>query len=107
MAKYSGEIGYYFDEVESKPGIWTELMDKRTVYGDVDRNFKRTENTGQANDNIAVNVQISFIADSFAIDNFHRIKYATYMGAKWAITSAEFVFPRVILNLGGLYNGKQ
>lgn len=104
MAKYYGKIGFYFDSVETAPGIWTELMDERAVYGDILRNVKRTENPGQANDNININNQISFVADPFAVDNFFRIKYATYMGVKWAVTSAEVAFPRIILNLGGIYN---
>ena len=105
--KYYGIIGYYFEEQEVKPGVWEPVMDKRTVFGDFIKNVKRTENSGNANDDIVIVNQISFIADPYAMENFHRIKYATYMGCKWAVKSATVNYPRLILTLGGVYNEKQ
>ena len=103
MAKYYGSVGYRFDDVEVSPGVWKEKIDERVVYGDFNRNIKRTENSGQVNDTINVNNQISFIADPYAMDNFQYIKYATYMGSKLAVVSVEVEYPRLILNLGGIY----
>ena len=107
MAKYYGTIGYYFDEDEIRPGVWTKHLEERDVYGDFIRNSKRTENSGQFNDNININNQISFIADPYAMNNFQHIKYATYMQTKWAVTSVDVQYPRLILNLGGIYHDEQ
>lgn len=107
MARYYGKIGFYFDGVEVRPGVWQPIIEERDAFGDVIRNTKRTENQGYVNDNIVLNSQISFVADSYAIDNFQRIKYATYMGTKWAVSSAEVAFPRIILTLGGVYNDQE
>ena len=74
MAKYYGLIGYSFGEKEIRPGVWDEFIEERVAYGDILRNIKRSENSGQVNDNININNQISFIADPYAMDNFHRIK---------------------------------
>lgn len=104
MAKYCGLIGYYLSEKEVKPGVWDKNIIERTVYGDFIRNIKRTENPGQSNDNINIDNQISFIADPYAITNFQHIKYATYMGVKWAVKSVSVEYPRIILYLGGIYN---
>ena len=104
MARFYGVIGFYFDEEEIRPGIWDKIIEERTVYGDLIRNIKRTENTNQSNDNININNQVSFLADSYAMDNFHHIKYVKYFGGKWAVTSVEVAYPRLILNLGGVYN---
>lgn len=104
MAKYYGIIGYQVDNVKIRPGVIGSKIEERTIYGDYNRIVKNTENPGQVNDNIKLNHQISFIADAFAIDNLFNIKYATYRGAKWAITSIEENYPRVILNLGGIYH---
>lgn len=104
MARYYGIIGYCFDDEEVRPGVWDKFIEEKVVYGDFIRNIKRTENSGQVNDNVTINNQISFIADPYAMDNFHRIKYATYMGSKWSVVSVETAFPRLILNLGGVYN---
>lgn len=106
MAKYYGLIGYGFN-VETAPGVWENHIEEKVVYGDITRNVKRTENSGQVNDNISINNQISFIADPYAMNNFHTIKYATYMGCKWSVVSVEPAFPRLLLNLGGVYNDEQ
>lgn len=103
MAKYYGKIGFFIER-KTSPGIWTQSIIEREAFGDVIECRKRTENPGQANDNINITNQISFVADPFAMDNIARIKYATYMGSRWAITSASPAFPRIILNLGGLYH---
>ena len=107
MAKYYGKIGYCFDNVTKRPGVYINKLEEREVYGDFIRNIKRTENPGQFNDNININNQISFIADPYAMDNFHYIKYATYMQTKWAVASVEVQYPRLILNLGGVYHDEQ
>ncbi len=108
MAKYYGMLGFYFDNKEIRPGIWDKIIDERPIYGDFLRNVKHTENSGEFNDNIKVNNQISFIADPYAMENFQHIKYATYLGCKWTVTSVEIEdFPRLILNLGGIYNDKE
>lgn len=103
MGKYHGFIGYGVTE-ETKPGVWTNVITEREVFGDVMNNNKKSENPGQVNDNIVVNLQISFLADPYALHNFHLIKYATYLGAKWKVVSAIEQRPRLVLTLGGLYN---
>lgn len=103
MAKYYGKIGFYIER-KTAPGIWTQKIIEREAFGDIIKMNKKTENAGQANDDINITNQISFIADPFAMDNFAKIKYATYMGTKWAVTSAGTDFPRIILNLGGIYH---
>lgn len=103
MGKYHGFIGYG-ETVITKPGVHKQQITEREVFGDVIINNKKTENSGQVNDNIVVNVQISFVADPYAMNNFHHIKYAPYMGAKWKILSVSEQRPRLVLTLGGVYN---
>jgi hypothetical protein len=52
-----------------------------------------------------VNSQISIVADPFAIDNFYSMKWIEFMGAKWKIVTVDPQPPRLLLTLGGLYNG--
>ncbi len=107
MAKYCGKIGYSLGDKEVRQGVWEPVIDERTIFGDLIRNTKQTENSGQVNDNVKINNQMGFIADPFAVENFSRIKYATYMGTKLAVSSVEIAFPRLILNLGGIYNDQE
>ena len=104
MAKFYGVIGYA-DTVETDPGVWEEQITERNYYGDLIRNTRRLESSGNLNDNINVSNEISIVADPFAIQNFHAMRYVEFMGAKWKITNIEVRHPRLILSVGGLYNG--
>ncbi len=106
MAKFYGAIGYAVTE-ETKPGVWMEKITERMYYGDLTRNTRKLQSTDQLNDNINVANEISIVADPFANENFHSMKYVEFMGAKWKITSIEVQYPRLILTVGGVYNGKQ
>lgn len=103
MAKFYGPIGYAQD-VEIRPGVIQERITERYYHGDVVRNVRRLQSSGQVNDNIDVSNEISIVADPFANGNFHAMRYVGFMGAKWKITSVDVQYPRLILSLGGLYN---
>ena len=105
MAKFYGAIGYA-KTVETMPGVWTEQITERDYYGDVIRNSRRLQSSDKVNDDISISNQISIVADPYAINNFHSMRYATYMGVKWKIKGVEYNHPRLILTLGGVYNGK-
>ena len=104
MAKYCGMIGYA-GLVEIEPGIWEDGITERAAIGDMLSNYRSLENSGDINDNINIANKISIVADPYAINNFHSMRYATYMGAKWKIKNVEVNHPRLILTLGGVYNG--
>lgn len=104
MAKWYGKIGFGVTE-ETKPGVWEENITERNYYGDVIRNTRRLQTADKINDDINVGNEISIIADPYAIQNFYTMKYAEFMGAKWKITNVDVQRPRLILSLGGLYNG--
>ena len=105
MAKFYGKIGYA-ETKETKPGVWVEQITERSYYGDITRNSRRLQSAEQLNDDININNEIRIVADPYAIDNFHFMRYAEFMGTKWKITNVEVSYPRLILTLGGLYNGK-
>lgn len=104
MAKFYGIIGYA-KPVNSNHGVWIDEITERECYGDVYRNTRRLEQSGTLNDNINIANEISIIADPYARENFHAMKYVVFMGTKWKITNVEVQYPRLILTLGGLYNG--
>lgn len=104
MAKFYGIIGYV-KTVETKPDIWEEQIIERKYSGDLIRNTRKWENSGNLNDNINLSNQISIIADPFACENCYSIRYVEFMGAKWKVQSIEVQHPRLILTIGGVYNG--
>lgn len=102
MAKWYGVIGYA-DFVEVAPGVRPETIIERDYYGDVIRNTRVLQNSGDINDNVNINNQISVVADPYATDHINDMRYVEYLGNKWKVTNADVQYPRLILSLGGLY----
>jgi len=103
MAKFYGAIGYA-TTVETSPGIWEEQITTRMYAGDLGRNTRRLQSGAQVNDDLTIANEISIIADPYAYQNFHAMRYVEFMGTKWKISNVEVQFPRLILTTGGIYN---
>ena len=103
MAKFCGIIGYV-RTIETEPGIYEEVVTESEYYGDVIKNTRRLSGTDKVNSDVTISNQFSIIADPFANQNFHAMRYIVFMGAKWKITEVEVQYPRLILTVGGLYN---
>lgn len=106
MAKWFGKIGYA-ETVETAPGVWKEQITVRDYYGDLTRNTRRLQSADKVNDDLNIANELSIVSDPYAIKNFHSMRYAEFMGAKWKITDVEVLYPRLRLTLGGLYNVEQ
>ena len=104
MAKFYGIIGYA-ESVEVEPGIWEDQMTERRYYGDLIRNTRRLQSSDKVNDDITTSNEISILADPFAYENFHSMRYVEFMGTKWKVVNVDVQYPRLILSLGGVYNG--
>lgn len=104
MAKFAGKIGFS-NTVETSPGIWSSDVIEKTYVGDVIKASLRYQNDSKVNSDINISKRISIISDVFINNNLHTVKYVTYMGAKWSISEIDVQYPRVILTLGGVYNG--
>jgi len=106
MAKFYGNIGFA-EQKEVKPGIWVEQIVEKSYYGDTMRNpnINVTQQTSSVNSNINISHSISILADLYANQNSQYMRYVEFMGAKWQITNIEVQYPRIILTVGGLYNG--
>lgn len=102
--KYYGEIGFAVS-TEDKPGVWDDEIVERPYFGDVVKDYTRPEGN-QIVDNIDISNQISIVADPYAYENFHHMKYIRYMGAEWNIKSVDVQRPRLVLSIGGVYNGR-
>ena len=103
MAKFCGMIGYEMT-VETEPGIFEEQCVKHMYIGDIIKDTRRIQDAGKVNSDITINNQFSIIADPFANEHFHSMRYIVFMGVKWKITEVEVQYPRLILSVGGVYN---
>lgn len=104
MAKWFGKIGFSEDK-EVEPGVWRSMITEREYYGDVCKNTRRLQNSGEVNDSVTVANTISILADPYAVDHFYNIRYASFCGANWKVSDVEVQYPRLVLTLGGVWNG--
>ena len=107
MARFYGNVGFATVS-EIRPGIWEDSMVARPYYGDIVRNSRRHE-SGQDKvlDDINISNEFSIVADAYANENFHNIKYVEFMGTKWKVSTITVQSPRLILSAGGVYNGPE
>lgn len=105
MAKFYGAIGYIINE-KTAPDVITEHAIEKFYKGDLDRNTRKLEDSGELNDNINIFNQISILADPYANNHMYAMRYVRWRGAVWKITSVEVKQPKLILTLGGVYNGE-
>lgn len=106
MARFYGKVGYG-DSKEDPPdsGVWVDDISEISYFGDVVRNSTRLVPGENLNPDIDVSTSISIMADQHAIDHFSKIKYVEWAGELWVVTTVESKPPRLILNLGEVYNG--
>jgi hypothetical protein len=106
MAKFYGKIGYGETvELNESPGVWQDIIVEYDYYGDVIRNTMKTQEGEKLNNDISVGNSISIVADAYANNHFFAIRYVEWAGTLWTVTDVEVQSPRLILRLGGVYNG--
>lgn len=105
MAKFFGKIGIASAK-EVRPGVFAPDYAEKTYFGDVTTNQRKWEEGEGVNDDFNVGNVISIVADEYSFKHASLIRYVEWMGAKWKVKSIDIVPPRLILRLGGLWNGE-
>lgn len=106
MAKWYGKVGFA-ETLETDLDEWTETIIERPYPGDI-LSISRSMQTGnEINNDITISNKISFITDPYARQNFHNIRYVTYMGNKWRVTNINVEYPRLTLTLGGIWTDEK
>lgn len=105
MTKFCGKIIFVKSE-ETSPGVWSESDPiVKDVVGDVLKKNWRWERSDKMNDDLNISNQISIIADQFIYENLYAIKAVYWMGVSWKVTDVDVQRPRLVLSLGGVWNG--
>lgn len=105
MAKFYGDIGYASESVETAKGVWKDVIVERKARGDVLRNSRTLKEGEKVNNDLSVGNSISIVADAYANQNFHAMRYIRWMGSLWIVSNVDVQAPRLILRLGGVYHG--
>ena len=106
MAKYYDDIGFVItSESLTEPSVYETTVTKVKVFGEVLKYEVRTENPGKVNDDVNINNQISIIATPYIIANLGNLAFVKFMGNYWKVKSYTVNHPRILIYLGGLYDG--
>lgn len=108
VMRFSGTVGYV-SQTEDRPGVFVEHFTERTYFGDVFRASRRLDEPSQVppvvNGNITLNNSFAIVADEHAYGNINSMRYVMYNGIPWKITNVEVRRPRLILTIGGQWDG--
>lgn len=108
--KYSGNAGFRLKDVEVEPDVYEPQLVVKRVRGDViSSRYQRDQNGDKSTiDNIRITNQISLVADQFFMKHISNLLYMEYQGVKWKVESFDVSrAPRVIVDLGGVYNEQE
>lgn len=104
MAKFHGIVGFAV-QTETKPGVWLDTITERTYFGDVIRDTRRLDEVERVNMDISVGNSFRILADAYANEHIFAIRFLEWSGALWTVTDVEVQRPRLLLRVGGRYNG--
>lgn len=105
MSRYAGLVTYV-TQAETRPGVWTEVVEQHFMKGDMLRKGSSFQNGDKVHSDVSLNHRVSLVADDYALGNYYDIKRLEVDGKQWVVESIEIQRPRIIVTLGGLYNGE-
>ena len=103
--KYYDDVTFVLQQEDPQaPGVWKEYKIAKPYMGDWKRVESRWNPGSNVIDDKRVNNQLEIISDPFAVTNFTHIRCVKWMGHEWAVTTVTLRPPRIVLEIGGLYN---
>lgn len=107
MARFCGIVGFEIEQAEVAPGIWEPTgIEERQYFGNIPKNNRKWSSVSNStNDDLTLSNRISIVCDNYMLNNWPAIKYVKLNGVCWKVDSAEIARPRIILTLGGVWNG--
>lgn len=105
--KFHGKVGFWLGDKEVRDtGIFRPVIEERKYTGNIYRNSRLfKEVSDKANDDLAISNHISILSDLYLRENFTSIKYVEWQGVKLKVSKIEINYPRITLDVGGVYSG--
>jgi hypothetical protein len=104
MAKFIGAIGFA-EQKEVAPDVYEDVITERKYVGNITRNTVRWNEGSNINDEMRLDHAISIVADPYLSTHIASIRYITWEGSKWKVTSNQINRPRIVLQIGAQYHG--
>ena len=102
MSRFSGKLGFVMTQ-ETEEGVWLENIVEFPAKGTIRSLYVRNDNASSVNTNLRLTNEISILLDSKIQTYLETLKYVVYKGSKWEVQSIGVNYPRLTINLGGLY----
>lgn len=106
MPRFYGQIGYGVpQETFEGSGIFEDAIRVREAQGDAVYVTTRNDSSDELNTDVKTTLQVSIVADAYALEHFMWIRFVEWAGHLWVVESSQLKVPRIVLNAGGVYNG--
>ena len=102
MSRFSGKLGFVMTH-ETEEGVWLENVVELQVKGTIRSLYVRNDNSASVNTNLRLTNEISILMDTKIKTYLETLKYVVWKGSKWEVQSIGVNYPRMTINLGGLY----
>lgn len=104
--KFYGEVGFWEGDEEIATDVFAPKIKERTYAGEITRSYRKFQNGEGQNDDLRLNNQVTILSDLYAQMNWHSIRYVRWNGVKWKVNTVEIAYPRLVLEIGGVWNDK-
>lgn len=102
MSRFSGKLGFVITR-ETEEGVWLEDKIEIPAKGTIRSLYVRNDNNATVNSNLRLTNEISILLNSKIKTYLETLKYVIWKGSKWEVLSIGVNYPRLTINLGGLY----
>lgn len=102
MSRFSGKLGFVMTR-ETEEGVWLEDVVEISVKGTIRSLWVRNDNNASVNTDLRLTNEISVLMDTKIKTHLETLKYVVWKGSKWEVQSIGVNYPRLTINLGGLY----
>lgn len=104
--KFFGTVGFWERDEEVRPGVYRPSIVEKVYTGDMPRNFRKFDQSSEKqNNDISVSNQVTIVADLYMQNNLSSIRYVVWNGQKLSVKNVTIDYPRVTLEIGGVYSG--
>lgn len=102
MSRFSGKLGFVMTR-ETEEGVWLEDVVEIPVKGTIRSLYVRNNNDASVNTDLRLTNEVSVLMDTKIKTHLETLKYVVWKGSKWEVQSIGVNYPRLTINLGGLY----
>lgn len=99
-------LGFSEKNKEVRPGVWKMQPEEVTHRAKLLTYNKDYDSGEEVNDDLKLRNRYEIVMKDKKLD-YQDMRYVIVKGTKWKVSALEFLEVRIIITLGGVYNGGQ